>query len=153
MERGSAKTYLVNLGHICPSEHFLGRKAKARELIRKALLRREKGWSQLLEETGLAKGALSMNLRQMQKEKEVVYQPIGRSKLYRLSDRGLVRASISAISRGVSGQISHVLEKMGRKDPEVIKSWMRDGKNLSLEIEDPSLGRVKLTLHPNKPAD
>ncbi len=131
----------------------MGRKAKARELIRHALLRREKRWSQLLEETGLAKGALSMNLRQMQKEKEVVYQPIGRSKLYRLSDRGLVRASISAISRGVSGQISHVLEKMGRTNPSGIKSWMREGKNLSLEIDDPSLGRVKLTLHPNKPTD
>ena len=131
----------------------MGRRAKARELISRALLRKEKGWSQLLEETGLAKGALSMNLRQMQKDKEVVYKPIGRSKLYRLSDRGLVRASVSVISKGVSGQISHVLEKMGRKDPQGIKSWMRDGKNLSLEIQDPSLGRVKLTLHPNKQSE
>jgi len=132
---------------------FLGRKAKARELIRKALLRKGKGWSQLLEETGLAKGALSMNLRQMRKDKEVVYEPLGRSKLYKLSERGLVRASISAISRGVSGQITHVLEKMGRTNPSGIKSWIMDGKNLSLEIEDPSLGRVKLTLHPNKQTD
>lgn len=88
-----------------------------------------------------------MNLRQMQKEKEVVYEPIGRSKLYKLSDRGLVRASIWALSKGVSSQISHVLEKMSRKDPDGIKSWIREGKNLNLEIEDPSLGRVKLTLH------
>lgn len=131
----------------------LGRKAKAKELIRRALLRREKGWSQLLEETGLAKGALSMNLRQLQKDKEVVYEPQGRSKLYRLSERGLVRASISVISKGVSGQISHVLEKVGRTNPSRIKDWMRDGKNLSLEIEDPSLGRVKLTLQPSKRTD
>jgi hypothetical protein len=131
----------------------LGRKAKARELIRRALLRKEKGWSQLLEETGLAKGALSMNLRQMQKDKEVVYEPVGRSKLYKLSDRGLVRASISAISRGVNGQISHVLEKMGRTNPSGIKDWVRDGKNLSLEIRDPSLGRMKLTIHPRKQTD
>jgi hypothetical protein len=131
----------------------LGRKAKARELIRRALLRKEKGWRQLLEETGLAKGALSMNLRQMQRDKEVVYEPLGRAKLYKLSDQGLVRASVSAISKGVSDQISHVLERMGRKNPEGIKSWIRDGKNLSVEIEDPSLGRVKLTLHPNKPTD
>lgn len=128
----------------------MGRKAKARDLIRRALLRKEKVWSQLLEETGLAKGALSINLRQMQKDKEVVYEPMGRSKLYRLSDRGLVRASVSAISKGVGGQISHVLEKMGRTNPSGIKGWLRDGKNLSLEIEDPSLGKVKLTLHPNK---
>ena len=132
---------------------ILGRKAKAKELIRRALLRREKGWSQLLEETGLAKGALSMNLRQLQKDKEVVYEPQGRSKLYRLSERGLVRASISVISKGVSGQISHVLEKVGRTNPSRIKDWMRDGKNLSLEIEDPSLGRVKLTLQPSKRTD
>jgi hypothetical protein len=134
---------------------FLGRKAKARELIRKALLRREKGWRQLLEETGLAKGALSMNLRQMQKEKEVVYElkAQGRSKLYKLSEKGLVRASVSAISRGVTGQITHVLEKMGKTNPSGIRGWMRDGKNLSLEIQDPSLGRVKLTLHPNKQTD
>ena len=130
----------------------MGRKAKARELIRRALLRREKGWSQLLEETGLAKGALSMNLRQMQKEKEVVYElkPEGRSKIYKLSEQGLVRASVSAISRGVSGQISHVLEKMGRTNPSGIRSWIREGKNLRLEIQDPSLGRLSLTLHPNK---
>jgi len=134
---------------------FLGRKAKARELIRRALLRREKGWSQLLEETGLAKGALSMNLRQMQKEKEVVYElkREGRSKLYKLSEKGLVRASISAISHGVTGQITHVLEKMGRTNPSGIKGWIRDGKNLRLEIEDPSLGRLKLTLHPNRQID
>lgn len=106
-----------------------------------------------MEETGLAKGALSMNLRQMQKDKEVVYEPIGRSKLYKLSDRGLVRASISALSRGVSTQISNVLERMGRRDPEGIKSWVRDGKNLSLEIQDPSLGKVRLTLHSNKQPD
>lgn len=131
---------------------ILGRKAKAKELIRRALLRREKGWSQLLEETGLAKGALSMNLRQMQKDREVVYErkPEGRSKLYKLSDQGLVRASVSAISRGVSSQISHVLEKMGRTNPSGIKSWVRNGRNLSLEIDDPSLGRVKLTLHSTK---
>ena len=130
----------------------MGRKAKARELIRKALLRREKGWSQLLKETGLAKGALSMNLRQMQKEKEVIYKlkPQGRSKLYKLSERGLVRASIAAISRGVSGQIGHVLEKMGRTNPSGIKGLVRDGKNLSLEIVDPSLGRMKLVLQSNK---
>jgi len=133
----------------------LGRKAIARELIRKALMRREKGWSQLLEETGLAKGALSINLRQMQKEKEVVYElnPQGRSKLYKLSDKGLVLASISAISRGVTGQITHVLEKMGRTNPSGIKGWIRNGKNLSLEIDDPSLGRLKLTLHPNRQID
>lgn len=133
----------------------MGRKAIARELIRKALMRREKGWSQLLEETGLAKGALSINLRQMQKEKEVVYElnPQGRSKLYKLSDKGLVLASISAISRGVTGQITHVLEKMGRTNPSGIKGWIRNGKNLSLEIDDPSLGRLKLTLHPNRQID
>jgi len=133
----------------------LGRKAIARELIRKALMRREKGWSQLLEETGLAKGALSINLRQMQKEKEVVYElnPQGRSKLYKLSDKGLVLASISAISRGVTGQITHVLEKMGRTNPSGIRGWIRNGKNLSLEIDDPSLGRLKLTLHPNRQID
>jgi len=131
----------------------LGRKAKARELIRRALLRQEKGWSQLLQETGLAKGALSMNLRQMQKEKEVVYKPQGRSKLYKLSEQGLVRASIAAISKGVSGQIHHVLEKMGKTNPSGIRGWMRDGKRLSLEIDDPSLGRVKLTLHPSRTAD
>ena len=107
----------------------------------------------MLEETGLAKGALSMNLRQMQKDKEVVYEPLGRSKLYKLSERGLVRASISLISRGIGGQISHVLEKMGKTNPSGIRGWMRDGKHLSLEIEDPSLGRVKLTLHPNKRID
>jgi hypothetical protein len=131
----------------------LGRKAKARELIRRALLRKEKGWTQLLVDTGLAKGALSINLRQMQKDKEVVYEAFGRSKVYKLSDRGLVRASISAISRGVNDQISHVLEKMGRTNPSGIKDWMRDGKNLSLEIQDPSLGRVKLTLHPSKQSE
>ena len=130
----------------------MGRKAKARELIRKALLRREKGWTQLLKETGLAKGALSMNLRQMQKEKEVIYKlkPQGRSKLYKLSEQGLVRASIAAISRGVSGQIGHVLEKMGRTNPSGIKGLVRDGKNLSLEIVDPSLGRMKLVIQSNK---
>jgi len=131
----------------------LGRKAKARELIRKALLKKGKGWSQLLEETGLARGALSINLRQMQKEKEVVYEPLGRTKLYKLSERGLVKASISAISRGVGGQINHVLEKMGRTNPSGIRGWIRDGKDLHLEIEDPSLGRVKLTLHPNRVAE
>jgi DNA-binding transcriptional ArsR family regulator len=140
----------VNLDQIDASVFFLGRKAKAKELIRRALLRRERGWSQLLEETGLAKGALSMNLRQLQKDKEVVFEPQGRTKLYRLSERGLVRASVSALSKGVGGQISHVLEKMGRKNPEGIRGWLKDGKNLSLEIEDPSLGKVKLTLHPNK---
>ena len=132
----------------------MGRKAKARNLIRRALLRGEKGWSQLLIETGLAKGALSMNLRQMQKEREVVYeQKPARLKTYKLSDQGLIHASVSAISTGVSGQIAHVLEKIGRNNPSGIKSWIREGKNLSLEIEDPSFGKLRLTLHPSKQAE
>src|SRR6058998_3394608 len=106
----------------------MGRRAKAKELIRRALLRREQGWSQLLDETGLARGALSTNLRQMQKEKEVIYELRGEGgskKLYRLSKRGLVGASISAISKGVAGQISHVLERIGRTNPSGIEGWVK----------------------------
>ena len=111
------------------------------------------GWNQLLIETGLAKGALSMNLRAMQKEKEVVYETKGRSrhkKLYRLSDQGLVRASVTAISKGVTGQIANLLEKMSQTNPSGIKAWVRGRKGLDLEIQDPGLGKVRLTLHRSK---
>ncbi len=114
------------------------------------------GWSQLLRETGLAKGALSMNLRALQKEKEVVYETKGRSRrqrLYRLSDKGLVRASVTAISKGVTVQIASLLEKMGRTNPSGIKGWITGRKGLHLEIRDPGLGRVKLTLHRSKQTD
>ncbi len=130
----------------------MGRKAKAKDLIRKSLLRGGMGWTQLLKETGLARGALSTNLRKMQKEKEVVYEISGarRSKRYQLSDQGLVHASLSAISKGVTGQISHVLEKIGRTNPSGVKGWVRGEKELYFEIEDPGLGKMKITLHPAK---
>ncbi len=111
------------------------------------------GWNQLLRETGLAKGALSTNLRALQKEKEVVYETKGRSrhqKLYRLSDQGLVRASVTAISKGVTGQIANLLEKMSRTNPTGIRAWVRGRKGLQLEIREPGLGSVRLTLHRNK---
>ena len=106
-----------------------------------------------MKETGLAKGALSTNLRQMRKQKEVVIldQNLGGSKkLYKLSEQGLIRASVSAISKGISGQIAHVVEKMGRTNPSEIRNWTEGRKKLSLEIEDPELGRMKLTLHREK---
>ena len=40
-------------------------------------------------------------------------------------------------------------EKKGT-NPSSVKSWVKDDKNLNLEIEDFDLGRVKLTLRPNK---
>ncbi len=105
-----------------------------------------------MKETGLARGALSTNLRKMQKEKEVVYEIKGarKSKHYKLSDRGLIRASLSAISKGVTGQISHVLERVGRTNPAGVKGWVRGQKELYFEIDDPGLGKVRLTLHPAK---
>ncbi len=133
----------------------MGRRAKAKELIRRSLLRGGKGWTQLLKETGLARGALSTNLRKMQKEKEVVFEikEGQRSKQYKLSDQGLVHATVSAISKGVSGQIAHVLERVGRTNPSGVRGWVKGQKELFLEIEDPGLGKVKLTLHATKPAD
>ena len=135
----------------------MGRKARARDLIRRALLAGEKGWTQLLHETGLARAALSINLRRMLKEKEVVYemQPEGTKprKIYRLSDLGLVRTGVSALSKGVSGQISKVLEKIGRSNPSSIKDWIKGRRKLDLEIEQPGLGKVRLTLHPAKKAE
>src|SRR3989442_15213322 len=97
---------LPRLEHQRSRRTSVGRRAKAKELIRRSLLRREQGWSQLLRETGLAKGALSTNLRQMRKEKEVVLKTQSRGeskKLYKLSEQGLIRASVSAISKGISG--------------------------------------------------
>src|SRR5712692_11107414 len=128
----------------------MGRRAKAKELIRRSLLKGGKGWTQLLKETGLARGALSTNLRKMQREKEVIYEidKGPRSKRYKLSDRGLIRASVSAVSKGVSGQIANVLEKMGRTNPSRVKGWAEGQKELQFEIEDPGLGKVKFTLHP-----
>ncbi len=113
------------------------------------------GWTQLLKETGLARGALSTNLRTMQKEKEVVYEVQGgrRSKRYKLSDQGLVQASVSAISKGVASQITHALERIGRTNPAGVKGWMKGRKELYFEIEDPGLGKVKLTLHPTRRTD
>ena len=130
----------------------MGRKAKARELIRASLLKGARGWTQLLKETGLAKGALSTNLRQMQKEKEVVYEIKGprKSKHYKLSDRGIVHASIATLSKGMAAQIGHVLERMGRTKPSEVKSWAEGRKELYFEIDEPSLGKVKLTLEPTK---
>ncbi len=108
-----------------------------------------------MKETGLARGALSTNLRKMQKEKEVVFEikEGQRSKQYKLSDLGLVHATVSAISKGVSSQITHVLEKVGRTNPSGVKGWAKGQKELFFEIEDPGLGKVKLTLHPTKPTD
>jgi len=134
----------------------MGRRAKAKELIRRALLRREQGWSQLLTETGLARGALSTNLRQMRKEKEVVLETHSRGgskKVYKLSERGLIHASVSAISKSIAGQITHVVEKIGRTDPSKIRNWTTGRKKLSLEIEDLELGKMKLTLHRGKRTD
>jgi hypothetical protein len=133
----------------------LGRKAKARELIRGSLLKGARGWTQLLKETGLAKGALSTNLRKMQKEKEVVYEIKGgrKSKSYMLSDRGIVRASVATLSKGLTAQIGHVLERIGRTNPSEVKGWAEGHKELYFEIDEPSFGKVKLTLHPTKRAE
>ncbi len=109
-----------------------------------------------MRETGLARGALSTNLRQMRKEKEVVLETQSRGgpkKLYKLSEQGLIRASVSAISKGIASQIGHVVEKMGRTDPSGIRNWTAGRKKLSLEIEDPELGKLKLTLHREKRTD
>jgi hypothetical protein len=143
----------LNLHIVCKAGRTsLGRKAKARELIRASLLRGARGWTQLLKETGLAKGALSTNLRQMQKDKEVVYEIKGprRSKHYMLSDRGIVRASIATLSKGMAAQIGHVLERIGRTNPSQVKNWAEGQQELDFEINEPNLGKVKLTLHPNK---
>ncbi len=130
----------------------MGRKAKARELIRGSLLKGARGWTQLLKETGLAKGALSTNLRKLQKEKEVVYEIKGprKSKRYKLSDTGVVHASIATLSNGVASQIGHVLERIGRTNPSEVKGWAEGRKELYFEIDEPNLGKVKLTLHPTK---
>jgi len=109
-----------------------------------------------LTETGLARGALSTNLRQMRKEKEVVLETHSRGgskKVYKLSERGLIHASVSAISKSIAGQITHVVEKIGRTDPSEIRNWTTGRKKLSLEIEDPELGKMKLTLHRGKRTD
>lgn len=109
-----------------------------------------------MRETGLAKGALSMNLRALQEEKEVIYETKGQSrhqKLYRLSSQGLVRASVVAISKGVTGQIANLLEKMGRTNPSSIKGWITGRKEIRLEIQEPGLGKVMLTLHRGKQTD
>jgi hypothetical protein len=133
----------------------MGRKAKARELIRGSLLKGARGWTQLLKETGLAKGALSTNLRKLQKEKEVVYEIEGprKSKRYKLSDRGVVHASIATLSKGMASQIGHVLERIGRTNPSEVKGWAEGRRELDFEIDEPNLGKVKLTLHPTKRSD
>jgi len=130
----------------------MGRKAKARGLIRSSLFKGARGWTQLLKETGLAKGALSTNLRKMQKDKEVVYEIKGsrKSKRYKLSERGLVRASIATLSKGMASQIGHALERIGRTKPSDVKNWAEGRKELYFEIDEPDLGKVKLTLHPTK---
>ncbi len=128
----------------------MGRKAKARELIRTALLAGGKGWNQLLKDTGLARAALSINLRRMRAEKEVVYETGvdgGRvRRVYRLSDLGLSRAVVSGLSKGVSGQISSLLDKLSRSNPSRLKGWLKGRKGIDLEIEHPGLGKVRLTL-------
>ncbi len=108
-----------------------------------------------MKETGLAKGALSTNLRKMQEEKEVVYEVKGarKSKRYMLSDRGIVRASVASLSKGVAAQIGHVLERMGKTKPSDVRDWAEGHKELYFEIDEPSLGKVKLTLHPTKRAE
>ncbi len=133
----------------------MGRKAKARELIRGSLLKGARGWTQLLKETGLAKGALSTNLRKLQKEKEVVYEIKGprKSKRYKLSDTGVVHASIATLSKGMASQIGHVLERIGRTNPSEVKGWAEGHKELYFEIDEPNLGKVRLTLHPTKRSD
>ena len=130
----------------------MGRKAKARGLIRSSLLKGGRGWTQLLKETGLAKGALSTNLRKMQKDKEVVYEVKGtrKSKRYMLSERGIVRASIATLSKGMTSEIGHVLERIGRTHPSDVKNWAEGRRELYFEIEEPDLGKLKLTLHPTK---